>query len=288
MNTIMAKTPYDSSFSSSKRNFQWTNTTQQQQPPPPQQQQHKEAGQEKESLAAALSSSSFTSTCGEGEEKKKKEGEPTTGSPPIEAPSAPGSSSSKKKPGAAAAMAVMRLRSVLTAIAKTRWHAGLGSKVTVTLFGYRRGHVHFAFQEDPKASPALLIELATPTNGLVREMASGLVRIALECDKKTEKRDGVRLLEEPLWRTYCNGRKCGFAMRRECGASELKILKAVEPISMGAGVLPGNGAGSEGELMYMRAKFDRVVGSRDSEAFYMMNPEPGSGGPELSIYLLRV
>jgi hypothetical protein len=29
------------------------------------------------------------------------------------------------------------------------------------------------------------------------------------------------------------------------------------------------------------------VGSRDSEAFYMMNPD-GSGGPELSIYLLRV
>lgn len=185
-------------------------------------------------------------------------------------------------------MAVMRLRSVLTAIAKTRWHAGLGSRVTVTLFGYRRGHVHFAFQEDPKVSPALLIELATPTNGLVREMATGLVRIALECDKKAEKRDGVRLLEEPLWRTYCNGRKCGFATRRECGAHELKILKAVEPISMGAGVLPGNGTGSEGELMYMRAKFERVVGSRDSEAFYMMNPEPGSGSPELSIYLLRV
>lgn len=62
---------------------------------------------------------------------------------------------------------------------------------------------------------------------------------------------------------------------------------------MGAGVLPaaaaaGNGTcGSEGELMYMRAKFERVVGSRDSEAFYMMNPD-GNGGPELSIYLLRV
>jgi uncharacterized protein (TIGR01570 family) len=68
-----------------------------------------------------------------------------------------------------------------------------------------------------------------------------------------------------------------------------KVLKAVEPVSMGAGVLPGNGAtGSEiGEIMYMRARYERVVGSKDSEAFYMMNPD-GPGGPELSIYLLRV
>lgn len=75
------------------------------------------------------------------------------------------------------------------------------------------------------------------------------------------------------------------------------MLRAVEPVSMGAGVIPaaketvGNGFGSggegEGEMMYMRARFERVVGSRDSEAFYMMNPD-GNGGPELSIYLLRV
>ncbi|KAI4335830.1 hypothetical protein L6164_014439 [Bauhinia variegata] len=121
-------------------------------------------------------------------------------------------------------------------------------------------------------------------------MASGLVRIALECDKeKEEEKKAVRLLEEPVWRTYCNGKKSGFATRRECGPKEWDILKAVEPISMGAGVLPGNGpeAGSDGELMYMRAKFERIVGSRDSEAFYMMNPD-SNGAPELSIYLLRV
>jgi hypothetical protein len=56
-----------------------------------------------------------------------------------------------------------------------------------------------------------------------------------ECEKKTDKK-GKRLLEEPLWRTYCNGKKCGFAMRRECGPEDWKVLKAVEPISMGAGV----------------------------------------------------
>ncbi|CAI0552630.1 unnamed protein product [Linum tenue] len=170
----------------------------------------------------------------------------------------------------------------------------LGTKVVGTLFGYRRGHVHFAFQEDPKQRPAFLIEMATPTSVLVREMASGLVRIALEC--KNKKKQGIKLLEEGVWRSYCNGKKCGYALRRECGEEEWKVLQAVAPITMGAGVLPAAAAevvekeeagGGEGELMYMRARFERVVGSKDSEAFYMMNPEDGSGGPELSLYLLR-
>ncbi|XP_055805637.1 protein MIZU-KUSSEI 1 [Solanum dulcamara] len=182
---------------------------------------------------------------------------------------------------------VSKLRSALT-FGKNRTQIGLGTKVVGTLFGYRRGHVHFAFQEDPKLAPAFFVEMATPTSHLVREMASGLVRIALESDKRTGKKS-VKLLEEPIWRTYCNGRKCGYAMKRECGPEEWKILNSIGPVSMGAGVLPsdGDGIGSEGELMYMRAKFERVVGSKDSEAFYMMNPD-GHGGPELSLYLLRV
>lgn len=197
----------------------------------------------------------------------------------------------------APAVAVARLRSVITAFNRRRsnFSHGLGPRVVGTLFGYRRGHVHFAFQKDPNSQPAFLVELATPISGLVREMASGLVRIALECDRDEEKK-GARLLDEPVWRTYCNGKKCGFATKRECGAKEWKILKAVEPISMGAGVLPAENEGegeseaagsSDGEVMYMRAKFERVVGSRDSEAFYMMNPD-SNGAPELSIYLLRV
>ncbi|XP_038879125.1 protein MIZU-KUSSEI 1 [Benincasa hispida] len=200
-------------------------------------------------------------------------------------------------------LAVSRFRSVLTALGRNRnTRHSLRSRVVGTLFGSRQGHVHFAFQRDPNSHPAFLIELATPISGLVKEMASGLVRIALECDKEKDenKKPGRRLLEEPVWRTFCNGKKCGFASRRECGPKELKILKAVEPISMGAGVLPvnkgteGSGGcsgegegGSDGEIMYMRAKFERIVGSRDSEAFYMMNPD-SNGAPELSIYLLRV
>ncbi|KAE8684028.1 Protein MIZU-KUSSEI 1 [Hibiscus syriacus] len=199
------------------------------------------------------------------------------------------------------AVATARLRTVLTAFGKNRSNppfggGSLGPRVVGTLFGSKRGHVHFAFQKQPNSPPAFLVELATPISGLVREMASGLVRIALECDKKERKEDeydhkkALRLLEEPVWRTYCNGKKCGFATRRDCGAKEWNILKAVEPISMGAGVLPvtePEGGAGDCELMYMRAKFERIVGSRDSEAFYMMNPD-SNGAPELSIYLLRV
>lgn len=191
----------------------------------------------------------------------------------------------KKK--TATGTAVSRFRSAVSAVIARRRQTGLGTRVTGTLFGHRRGHVHFAFQMDSRSTPAVLLELATPTSTLVREMASGLVRIALECDA-SEGKGGKKLLEEPLWRAYCNGKKCGFAVRRECGLEEWKVLKAVEPVSMGAGVLPaGDGAEANGEMMYMRAKFERVVGSKDSEAFYMMSPD-GNGGPELSIYLLRV
>ncbi|XP_022728860.1 uncharacterized protein LOC111284472 [Durio zibethinus] len=43
-------------------------------------------------------------------------------------------------------------------------HFGLGLRVVSTLFGYRRGHVHFAFQKDPNSPPAFLIDLAIPIN----------------------------------------------------------------------------------------------------------------------------
>jgi uncharacterized protein (TIGR01570 family) len=37
----------------------------------------------------------------------------------------------------------------------------------------------------------------------------------------------------------------------------------------------------------MRAHFERVVGSKDSETLYMISPE-GDTGPELSIFFVRV
>ncbi|XP_059646276.1 protein MIZU-KUSSEI 1 [Cornus florida] len=170
----------------------------------------------------------------------------------------------------------------------------LGRKVTGTLFGHRRGHVSFAVQDDPRSGPVLLIELAMSTSSLVKEMSSGMVRIALECEKAPVAARGrhVKLFNEPMWSMYCNGRKCGYTLSRECSESDWHVLNTVQSVSVGAGVIPvvddgRKGSGSEGELLYMRARFERVVGSRDSEAFYMMNPD-GNGGPELSIFLLRI
>ncbi|WCJ35699.1 hypothetical protein M5689_016940 [Euphorbia peplus] len=269
MKTIMSKTPHDSSFSFSRRYFSW----------------NKKKLVEDDDLdldhyddqefLTFNSSSHFISEEDFNDEHLPNALLPT---PP-----------SRKM--------VSKLRSALSVFTKGRSRSshsssGLGTKLVGTLFGYRRGHVQFAFQEDAKVNPGFLIELAMPTSVLVREMASGLVRIALECEKKQHEQHPKKkkLVEECLWRTYCNGKKCGYAIKRECGPQDWKVLKAVEPISMGAGVLPaGNGEeGSDlGELMYMRARFERVVGSKDSEAFYMLNPD-GSSGPELSVYLLRV
>ncbi|MCD7457214.1 Protein MIZU-KUSSEI 1 [Datura stramonium] len=165
-------------------------------------------------------------------------------------------------------------------------------KVTGTLLGHRRGHVSFIVQDNSTSSePSLLIELAISTSTLVKDMSSGLVRIALECDKMPRGSRQVRLLREPKWAMYCNGRKCGHAISRACTDSDRYVLRTVRNVSVGAGVIPVVGDGRkgvepEGELMYMRANFERVVGNHDSEAFYMMNLD-GNGGPELSIFFLR-
>ncbi|KAM7500155.1 hypothetical protein LguiA_024569 [Lonicera macranthoides] len=167
----------------------------------------------------------------------------------------------------------------------------LGRKVTGTLFGNRRGHVSFAVQDDTGSEPVLLIELAVTTSALVKEMSSGLVRIALECEKSPAvNHRPTKLFSEKMWTMYCNGRSCGYALSRACSESDWHVLSTVRSVSVGAGVIPvvdDGRKGGEGELLYMRARFERVVGSRDSEAFYMMNPD-GNGGPELSIFLLRI
>lgn len=161
--------------------------------------------------------------------------------------------------------------------------------MTGTLFGYRKGRVSLAFQEDPRFAPTFVIELPLLTNALHKEMASGLVRIALESETRTNKK---RLMEEFVWAIFCNGHKMGYSIRRKQKLEEeIHVMQLLRGVSMGAGVLPCPSSSEkdavEGELTYMRARFERVVGSKDSEAFYMINPD-GSEGPELSIFLVRV
>lgn len=186
-------------------------------------------------------------------------------------------------------------------------HPGLGlpdphhntSRITGTLFGYRKGRVSLSIQENPKCLPSLVVELAMQTTMLQKELSTGMVRIALETEKqpradnihnhnnKVEKKTDI--LEEPLWTMYCKGEKTGYGVKREANEEDLNVMELLRPVSMGAGVLPGNSEleGPDGEMAYMRAYFERVIGSKDSETFYMLSPE-GNNGPELSFFFVRV
>ena len=164
-------------------------------------------------------------------------------------------------------------------------HSG-SSTVTGTFFGYRKGRVSFCLQDDTRSSPLLLLEFAVPTAYLAREMQYGLLRIALECTRQKEMIMNNSLFNVPVWSMYCNGRKVGFAIRRQMTVSDLAVLKQMQTVSVGAGVLPVAPKSDDGDLMYLRASFERVIGSTDSESFHMINPV-GSSGQELSIFLLR-
>ncbi|KAE8100621.1 hypothetical protein FH972_018504 [Carpinus fangiana] len=157
---------------------------------------------------------------------------------------------------------------------------------TGTIFGYRKGRVSLAIQEDPHCMPIFVIELPIHSSAFHKEMSSDVVRIALESETKTHKK---KLLEEFVWAVYCNGRKIGYCIRRkQMSEDELHVMQHLRGVSMGAGVLPcpSEKETADGELTYIRARFERVVGSKDSEALYMINPD-GAAGPELSIFFVR-
>ncbi|CAN8237090.1 unnamed protein product [Cochlearia groenlandica] len=171
-------------------------------------------------------------------------------------------------------------------------HVHGGTRVTGTLFGYRKTRVNLAVQENPRSLPILLLELAIPTGKLLQDLGLGMVRIALESEKKPSEK--TKIVDEPIWALFCNGKKTGYGVKRQPTEEDLVVMKMLHAVSMGAGVLPVSGGGGggataeqEGDLTYMRAHFERVIGSRDSETYYMMNPD-GNNGPELSIFFVRV
>ncbi|KZV53406.1 hypothetical protein F511_10192, partial [Dorcoceras hygrometricum] len=160
-----------------------------------------------------------------------------------------------------------------------------------TIFGSRKGgHVRFCIQHSRlNTRPSLLLELSIPTTTLIQEMQCGLVRIALEfnaAESAESELNRCPLHLIPLWTLCCNGRKLGFAVRRRATQQNRLMLKTMQNITVGAGVIPcGSGSGSEG-IMYMRASYECVVGSADSESFHLINPDEGPG-QELSVFLLR-
>ncbi|KAJ8765616.1 hypothetical protein K2173_014738 [Erythroxylum novogranatense] len=163
-----------------------------------------------------------------------------------------------------------------------------GTRITGTLFGYRKGRVSLSLQENSRCLPSIVVELAMQTNALQKEMGAGMVRIALECEKRLDKQK-TRLLEEPLWTMYCNGKKVGYAVKRDATSEDLNVMELLRPVSMGAGVLPGSPEteGQDAEIAYIRAHFQHVVGSKDSETLHMISPD-SENAPELSIFIVRV
>ncbi|KAI3443055.1 uncharacterized protein J3R85_000415, partial [Psidium guajava] len=146
-----------------------------------------------------------------------------------------------------------------------------------TIFGPRRGHVWFCVQHDRLSTkPSLLLELSIPTQQLVREMQSSeLVRIALECSADAESGLGsCPLRSVPMWTLSCNGRKLGFATKRKASEQNRLMLKTMQSMTVGAGVIPsGMGSTSSEEITYMRANYEHVVGSANSESFHLINPD---------------
>ncbi|EAZ12869.1 hypothetical protein OsJ_02790 [Oryza sativa Japonica Group] len=304
----MARSPHESSFSFSRRHFKWP--------------------------VLGKSSSHGASNAGEDDFIKAEDDEEATMafsstcpsfhsedfvSPPPCKPLKQQQQQQPQQQRRKGRTAVSRLRTALAAaLAGRHRQVGLGARLTGTLYGApprpRPPRVPGGPARVPRAAPGAgrAHGVAGARDGLgprahrarVRSAAKGGGACAFptaaaapsssSSSSSSSSAGGRKLVEETVWRAYCNGRSCGYAVRRECGAADWRVLRALEPVSMGAGVIPAACGGGEGDVMYMRARFERVVGSRDSEAFYMMNPDCGgsgsnnNGGPELSVYLLRV
>lgn len=162
------------------------------------------------------------------------------------------------------------------------------SIITGTIYGNRRGKVSLCIQTNPKPmNPILLLEMAVPTSVLAREMKGGFLRIVLECNTTRKKAlDSNSLLSMPLWTMYCNGRKVGFAVKRKPSRANIEILRQMESVVVGAGVINGKEITRNDDIMYLRGNFERVHGSYDSESFHLIDPD-GNIGQELSIFFLR-
>jgi uncharacterized protein (TIGR01570 family) len=189
-------------------------------------------------------------------------------------------------------------------------------RVTGTLYGHRRGRVVLALQETPRCLPSLVVELALQTHALLRELGNPAgARIVLETERRAVSlsevaaaaRDGAGrkrggrappLLDEPTWTMFCNGKKTGYAVRREATDDDLTVMETLRAVSMGAGLLPGTRGPSlaandaavtaDDEVPYMRGCFDHFIGSRDSESLYMIAPQGGGTGPELAVFFVRL
>ncbi|RCV18333.1 hypothetical protein SETIT_3G292600v2 [Setaria italica] len=181
-----------------------------------------------------------------------------------------------------------------------------------TIFGHRTGRVTFCVQRDAAVPPPFLFELSVPMQSLATEMASGLLRIALECHRPSgTPHDGGGgggsnaaaggSTSRNVWKASCNGRDVGYAVRRRPTKWDRRVLESMRTMTTGVGMLPPAVAlegpndenlqddGGAGEVLYMRATYERIVGSRDAVSYHLISPGTAGGSPpqELSVFLLR-
>ncbi|KAK9062218.1 hypothetical protein SSX86_019404 [Deinandra increscens subsp. villosa] len=163
------------------------------------------------------------------------------------------------------------------------------TNITGTIFGSRTGKVNFCIQTNPKSqTPILLLELTISTTFLAREMKNGNLRIALECSNELESQSDKSLLAMPLWTMHCNGRKVGFAFKRQPSSTDIKVLKHMETVRVGAGTVKAKDVKRGDDIMYLRGNFNRVSGRsmNRAETFHLVDPD-GNIGQELSIFFFR-
>ncbi|MBA0686946.1 hypothetical protein Goshw_008700 [Gossypium schwendimanii] len=161
--------------------------------------------------------------------------------------------------------------------------------ITGTIFGYRRGKASFCIQQNTKSNnPILLLEFAVPTAVLAREMQGGILRIALDCTSKGNSSGNPdSVLSMPLWTMYCNGKKVGYAVKRKPSKADMDALRLMNSVVVGTGLISGKELDHhDDELMYLRANFENLRTSPDSESFHLIDPD-GNIGQELSIFFYR-
>lgn len=177
-----------------------------------------------------------------------------------------------------------------------------------TIFGSRSGRVTFCVQRDTAVPPPFLFELSVQMQSLASEMGSGLLRIALECHRSSGQSGAVDDgssnatggSSRNVWKASCNGREVGYAVRRRPTNTDRRMLESMRTITTGVGVLPpeeapeGISEGGKqdrggGEVLYMRATYERIVGSKDAVSYHLISPGTAGGSPpqELSVFLLR-
>ncbi|KAG8043632.1 hypothetical protein GUJ93_ZPchr0458g22534 [Zizania palustris] len=184
--------------------------------------------------------------------------------------------------------------------------SGVGTsrrQMTGTLFGYRQGRIALSLQENPRCLPTLVVELPLPTHAMLRELSTtACARIVLESEKHAadgdvedggacrRREENGWVLEEPIWTMFCNGKRVGYAVRRDPTDDDIAVLETLWAVSMVGGVLPCMSSHmhrSDGEMAYMRGCFEYVFGSRDSKSLYMMGPH-GGDCPELAVFFVRL